>query len=137
MTDLDQARARVQAAGIPTLDELREKIPAGPEVLGRLPARKQAPKDFGRADLMVTAAFRYCLGRRTYIVSDCEAWLTQQWGNFSQNTRKLIERELREALAQDATARAGGDSWRLLGDECDRASWLRVLAMIDREKAEP
>lgn len=93
------------------------------------------PKDFGRHDLMVLAAFRYCLGRRTYIVSDCEAWLIQQWGNFTPSVQVLIEKELRQAAAQDEQARTDGDVWRPLGDGCDRESWLRVLAMIDKKEA--
>lgn len=137
MTDLDQARARVKAAGIPTLDELREKIPAGLEVLGRTPAKKKTPKNFGRHDLMVLAAFRYCLGRRTYIVSDCAGWLTQQWENFTPSVQVIIERELREAAKEDAQERESGGKFRPLGDDCDRSSWLRVLAMIDSKQAAP
>lgn len=36
-------------------------------------------KNFGRHDLMAVAAFRYALGRMTYIVSDCADWLVEQY----------------------------------------------------------
>lgn len=77
-------------------------------------------------DLMVTAAFRYCLGRRTYIVGECANWLVQHWNEFRPQTRELIQRELAEAFVHDNKARHEGESFKPLGDDCDRAEWERV-----------
>jgi hypothetical protein len=87
-------------------------------------------KNFGRDDLMVLAAFRYCLGRQTYIVSDCADWLVEQWENIGESTRKLIQRELEEAFKQDDEARIdnqfGLKTYWALGADCDRRQWGRV-----------
>ncbi len=65
---------------------------------------------------MVLAAFRYCLGRRSYIVSSCVDWLIQWWDHFHENDRKIILEEIREAIAK-------GNA----GDHCDIDSWDKVL----------
>ena len=49
---------------------------------------------WGRADLMVTAAVRYCLGRSSYIVGDCVDWLVANWQAFSPNCRAIVVRDL-------------------------------------------
>jgi hypothetical protein len=89
---------------------------------------------YGRHGLMATAAFRYCLGRQSYIVDDCATWLEDQWTSFEPNVRTVIERDLREAIQRDDDARANGSDLRPLGMAMDRESWLRVLAMIEAHK---
>lgn len=84
------------------------------------------PKDFGRGDLMAIAAVRYCLGRMTYITSDCSDWLTQQWPNITPNARNVIQRDIEEAFERDDAAREAGDTYKPLGWDCDRASWEKV-----------
>lgn len=93
-----------------------------------------ATLNFGRGDLMVIAAFRYCLGRQSYIVGDCADWLIEQWPNIRPSMRAVIERDLRAELKRDDEARQRGDSYHPLGMDMDRAEWLRVLAMIDASK---
>lgn len=83
-------------------------------------------KNYGRDDLMATAAFRYCLGRMTYIVSDCADWLIEQWPNFSDNAKAVIMRDLEEEFARDDEARAHGSTYKPLGHDCDRDEWERV-----------
>ena len=51
--------------------------------------------------LMVIAAFRYCLGRRSYIVHNCAEWLVEYWSEFNDPTKKLIEKELEEYAKSD------------------------------------
>ena len=87
-------------------------------------------KDFGRADLMAMAAFRYCLGRSTYIVGDCADWLIAQWPNIDPQQRAVILRDLEEAFKRDDEARASGDNRYLpLGMDMDRKEWERVRAL--------
>lgn len=83
----------------------------------------------GRAGLMVVAAFRYCLGRMTYIVSDCTEWLIEIWPILPDNVKTLIERELEEAFVRDDEHRADGNDYKALGHDCDRAAWLTVRAL--------
>ena len=81
---------------------------------------------WGRDDLMAIAAVRYCLGRMTYITSDCSEWLVQQWPNIKPSARAVIQRDIDEAFACDDEAREAGDSFRPLGWDCDRAVWQKV-----------
>ena len=81
---------------------------------------------WGRDGLMAVAAFRYCLGRMTYIVGDCERWIFANWEHFPENVRKLIQREVEEEIKRDDEARADGRDYKPLGHDCDRAAWERV-----------
>lgn len=77
--------------------------------------------------LMVTAAFRYCLGRQTYIVSECVDWLVANWNKFPKNVRDAIKRDLEEEFERDDVARQEGNSFfKPLGGDCDRKEWERV-----------
>ena len=61
---------------------------------------------WGFDGLMATSAFRYCLGRQTYIVGACVDWLISNWEKFPQNVKTLIERELEEEFVRDDEARS-------------------------------
>jgi hypothetical protein len=63
---------------------------------------------------MVTAAHRYCLGRQTYIVGACVAWLQRWWPHFTNHTRCIIVRDTIAALQE-------GDA----GADCDAKDWKR------------
>ena len=90
---------------------------------------------YGRDGLMAIAAFRYCLGRQSYIVGDCCEWLTEQWSSLPGNVRRVIERDLREAIQSDDDARKRGEQYKPLGMDMDRAGWLAVLAAIETHAA--
>lgn len=79
-----------------------------------------ANNPYGRDDMMVIAAVRYCLGRQTYIVSDCADWLIANWERFAPGTRKLIQRD------EDDRLFSIGYHYRPLGMDCDGAEWERV-----------
>ena len=92
-----------------------------------MPKKKQpAPRPWGFQDLMVTAAFRYCCGRQTYIVGACADWLIEQWPNFADNAKAIIRRDLEEEFWRDDEARDRGENYKPLGSDCDRANWERV-----------
>ena len=80
----------------------------------------------GRGDLMIVAAVRYCLGRMTYIVSDCADWLIHIWPTIDPKTQGIIRRDIEEAFARDDEYRESGQEYKALGHDCDRAQWLRV-----------
>ena len=81
--------------------------------------------------LMASAAFRYCLGRRTYIVGSCVEWIISNWEKFPENVKNLIERELEEAFGEDDKERLhnADATWLPLGHDCDRKDWERVRAL--------
>lgn len=80
----------------------------------------------GHDHLMVIAAFRYCLGRQTYIVGECARWLINTWPLLSDPTKAIIKRDLEEQFKLDDDARAQGRDYKPLGWDCDRAEWARV-----------
>jgi len=90
-------------------------------------AKNEGPWGYGQ--LMVIAAFRYCLGRQTYIVSACADWLVEQWDNFDFTTKSVIRRELEEAFAahDDAVKRDSG--YKPLGASCDVREWEKVRTL--------
>ena len=65
--------------------------------------------------LLAVCAFRYALGRRTYVVTHVADWLIANRYKLSRSNKDLIVREIHE---QDLR-------WGL-GDDCDRRDWLRV-----------
>lgn len=58
--------------------------------------------------LMVMAAHRYSLGRRSYIVGSCIEFLDQVWGQLTVNTQEVILRDTLEALKHSDRGDAGG-----------------------------
>lgn len=106
-----------RAPGLPRGDSMGDKTTTGP---------------FGRGDLMAIAAFRYCLGRATYIVSDCVEWLIEKWPVLNENARRVITRDLADTFECDDRARRDGSEYRSLGHDCDRYEWERLRKHIDR-----
>ena len=84
---------------------------------------------WGWEDLMVIAAFRYCLGRLTYISGVCADWLVDKWSELPPHSRALIRTELDRAFERDDEARERGDDYKPLGWDCDRAAWEKVRAL--------
>lgn len=77
---------------------------------------KQFKPEWGFQNLMVVAAFRYCLGRRTYIVSACVDWLLKYWNEIDENTKKLILEETKTAIERGYA-----------GDSCDIQCWEKLV----------
>lgn len=89
----------------------------------------------GHDHLMIVAATRYCLGRMTYVVSDCASWLIKTWPMLSDNTKSIIQRDIDEAFARDDEDRAAGRQFKALGWDCDRKEWERVRRLWSAEQA--
>jgi len=85
-------------------------------------------------------AFRYCLGRMTYIVSNFCEEASRKINRINDHFLLLMEKELIEATQQDNAERARGERCRTLGWDCDRDEWIKftavVSAEIDRRKLE-
>lgn len=75
--------------------------------------------------LMVMAAHRYCLGRRTYIVGSCINWIKANWSKFETNTKNVIMRDTAEALMDE-----------LAGDAMDACGWRNLLFWMEKQHPE-
>lgn len=95
----------------------------------RKPAQLTQEQAWGRSGLMALAAFRYCVGRMTYIVGDCANWLIENWNAIPEGTRACIQRDLEEEFQRDDAARERKDKHFPLGSDCDRTDWERVRAL--------
>lgn len=62
------------------------------------------------------SAFRYALGRKTYIVSIVVEDILRNWNNLNDNTRELITDEIREARLENR-----------LGMRMDAEQWEKIL----------
>ena len=51
--------------------------------------------------LMALAAFRYCLGRQSYIVGTCIHWLRATWPQLTTKTKHVVVRDIAAALMHD------------------------------------
>jgi len=65
---------------------------------------------------IILESFRYCLGRRSYAVSNCVDRILKYWKNITDNTKKLILKEIRTSIDLGSA-----------GDECDIFEWEKVL----------
>ena len=86
---------------------------------------------------MAVAAVRYCLGRRTYIVSDCQEWLCEIWDELPEKAQTIIQRDVEEAFKRDDEDCAAGKDYRALGDACDMLCWKRVRKLWRNEGESP
>ncbi len=66
--------------------------------------------------LMCMAAHRYCLGRKTYVVSVCVEWLRETWPQIDGYTQGVVLRDTIEAIVRDRA-----------GDSVDRYQWIHFL----------
>jgi len=86
-------------------------------------------KTYGRGGLMITAAVRYCIGRRSYIVSDCVDWILANWTDWPDNVKQVVQRDIEEEFERDARM----PELKVLGDGCDRSCWERVRKLWKTE----
>lgn len=88
--------------------------------------REQA---WGWNDLMVISAFRYSVGRATYISQVCAEWIIDIWPILTDNTRAVIQRDLEREFQRDDEARQRGENYLPLGWDIDRKEWEKVRAL--------
>ena len=68
--------------------------------------------------VILLCAFRYALGRRTYVVDYVTTCLQKHWHALSKGDRSLIIREIGEAIER-----------RHAGCDCDVRQWKAVAEM--------
>jgi hypothetical protein len=88
-----------------------------------IPSVNERPGRFKYFDHVITlAAFRYALGRKTYVVEEIIEWLTQYWDEIPAATKGRIIPETEQAVMLCAC-----------GDECDQKSWESFLEFAHKK----
>lgn len=70
---------------------------------------------FKSPELVLNCAFRYALGRKTYIVGVIVDEIITNWDELDRYSQERIQKEIREAES--------------LGMECDKKEWERILKL--------
>jgi hypothetical protein len=78
-------------------------------------------------------AFRYCLGRKSYVVSDFCEEATRKIKQINDHFLLLLEKELIEAIQKDDIERANGEIHKTLGWDCDRKEWVEFIKTVSTE----
>ena len=78
-------------------------------------------------------AFRYCLGRMSYVVSDYCEEATRKIRQIADHFLLLLEKELSEAIQKDDEQRANGEPYKTLGMDCDRSDWVKFFGLVSEE----
>jgi len=89
---------------------------------------------WGWNEVMVISAFRYCVGRQTYVVQACADWLISIWPMLGANTKAVIQFDLEKEFERDDEARRREENYKPLGWDCDRRDWDRVRALWKGEE---
>lgn len=92
--------------------------------------------DLGTGGILAVCAFRYCCGRRTYVVGEFVRWAMRNWPHIDKKARHIIQRELRDEIERDDEIRGSKtvDGWMPLGDNCDRKEWLTLMEFIQEQE---
>ena len=70
--------------------------------------------------MLTLCAFRYCLGRATYVVSEMCNHLRNNWNKISEASQKLIKAEIKDAIKRGCA-----------GMSFDEECWNRLLEDVD------
>lgn len=68
--------------------------------------------------ILLLESFRYCLGRRTYAVSDCVELLTEHWKLLPEGYQKQMHGDISHAIEH-----------KMAGDDCDIVEWKKILEL--------
>ena len=77
---------------------------------------------WGRDQLMVLCALRYCLGRSSYIVADCIEFLKAHFDAFDSDIQDLVKKEVEEFLEENTHVSV-----------LDRNEWKAFLEYVKNE----
>lgn len=71
-------------------------------------------------DILLFCAFRYALGRRTYVVGTIVEILKNNWDHMPKSRREMFKKEIREAIDSD-----------MCGSKYDIEEWEVILSLED------
>lgn len=77
-------------------------------------------------DILLFCAFRYALGRQTYVVGTVADIIKANWDHMSQGRRDMFRKEIEEAIEKGYAGSVN----------IDVPEWLSVIHMIDTEVKE-
>ncbi|MEE4210587.1 MAG: hypothetical protein V2I43_15140 [Parvularcula sp.] len=69
---------------------------------------------------IIFCAFRYAMGRSTYVVDEVANYIREHRVKLSDPTRALIVQEIREAVAKDRA-----------GHHCDVGTWCKLADVLE------
>jgi len=72
--------------------------------------------------ILLSCAFRYALGRRTYVVSSVVKTILDNWDKLQEHERLRFKKEILEHK----------ETWGNLGDNYDEENWDRILSKEDK-----
>lgn len=78
--------------------------------------KKSMMKNISIPEDVLFMAFRYALGRRTYVVNYIVEVLTDNWHDISDRIKAKVKEEITEAIEQS-----------LGGDDMDVREWNKIL----------
>ena len=81
--------------------------------------KNDMPEDI---EFIILGAFRYAMGRRSYIVSTT--------ANFIMNNIDLVPRGFRDLMIDEITMGENGEFYYQLGDDCDKQQWLKLREFL-------
>lgn len=67
-------------------------------------------------ETIIFCAFRYALGRSTYVVSVVVQEIIKEWNNLHSQTKRNIKTEINEAIDNN-----------YIGMDIDEKEWLKIL----------
>jgi hypothetical protein len=77
-------------------------------------------------DILLFCAFRYALGRQTYVVRTIADIIKANWDHMPQSRRNMFRKEIEEAIEKGYAGSVN----------IDVPEWLSVIHMIDTEVKE-
>lgn len=72
-------------------------------------------------EILISCAFRYALGRRTYVVGSVVETILANWDHLSSQTKVRFVQEIREHKKQ----------WGDVGMECDEREWQKIIDKLE------
>lgn len=77
-------------------------------------------------DILLFCAFRYALGRQTYVVGTIADIIKANWDHMPQSRRDMFRKEIEEAIEKGYAGSVN----------IDVPEWLSILHMVDGEVGE-
>jgi hypothetical protein len=75
-------------------------------------------------EITLGCAFRYALGRMTYVVQDVVSDIISNWDNIHENTKERFVKEIEEYRKQ----------WEKCGHDCDDREWQKIIDLYNSKK---
>ena len=75
-------------------------------------------------ELTLGCAFRYALGRRTYVVSHVVDEILNNWEELSKSFKERTVKEIIEYKKD----------YKTLGDSCDETDWMKIVNKLKEDE---